>query len=282
MKTNIATKIDELDLNMDTPEIVETPNGIFRVRKGYDEFADNPREYDDLSTMVCWHRNYSLGEEHTYDCPDTFLSDLMFEHFTNDELMELLNSGKYGLRMTTVDGEPAMESNGRVTDYYTEEQVRLGWPAEDFVEELGMREKMQLLREREDLLILPCYLIDHSGLAMSVNSFNDPWDSGQVGYIYTTRARFGNYVVGCAPKEWKAVAEKRLQQDVEVYSQYLEGSCYYVSIDKWCGPDDVEPEDFISAEPYWDDAESCGGFLGYDDKDNGVLDYVCEITGLAA
>lgn len=33
-------------------------------------------------------------------------------------------------------------------------------------------------------VVLPVFLLDHSGLALRTESFNDPWDSGQVGYIY--------------------------------------------------------------------------------------------------
>lgn len=33
-------------------------------------------------------------------------------------------------------------------------------------------------------VVLPVFLLDHSGLALRTEPFNDPWDSGQVGYIY--------------------------------------------------------------------------------------------------
>ena len=32
----------------------------------YDNNAENPREWDNLSKMVCFHRRYSLGDEHNY------------------------------------------------------------------------------------------------------------------------------------------------------------------------------------------------------------------------
>lgn len=37
-----------------------------------DEFAENPREWDNLGKMVCWHRKYSLGDQHEYDSPQDF------------------------------------------------------------------------------------------------------------------------------------------------------------------------------------------------------------------
>src|SRR3989304_2178978 len=40
---------------------------------------------------------------------------------------------------------------------------------------------------RKDVVSLPLYLLDHSGLRMRIGSFNDPWDSGQIGYIWMTK-----------------------------------------------------------------------------------------------
>lgn len=39
---------------------------------GYDEDA-NPREmWENLGTLVCWHRRYQLGDPHSFDTPDEF------------------------------------------------------------------------------------------------------------------------------------------------------------------------------------------------------------------
>jgi hypothetical protein len=37
-----------------------------------DTVVTNPREeFDNLGTMICWHRRYNLGDKHNYDsCPD--------------------------------------------------------------------------------------------------------------------------------------------------------------------------------------------------------------------
>ena len=37
-----------------------------------DEMADSPRSWDNLGTMVCWHRRYQLGDKHTYATPQAF------------------------------------------------------------------------------------------------------------------------------------------------------------------------------------------------------------------
>jgi len=44
----------------------------FQIKIHYDEDSENPRDWDHLGTMVCWHRRHSLGDEHHYDSPADF------------------------------------------------------------------------------------------------------------------------------------------------------------------------------------------------------------------
>jgi len=37
-----------------------------------DEFAESPREWDNLGTMVCWHKQYNLGDKHDFKTPEDF------------------------------------------------------------------------------------------------------------------------------------------------------------------------------------------------------------------
>lgn len=37
-----------------------------------DEEAENPRNWDNLGKMVCWHRRYNLGDKHEYANPREF------------------------------------------------------------------------------------------------------------------------------------------------------------------------------------------------------------------
>ncbi len=38
-------------------------------------------------------------------------------------------------------------------------------------------------------IALKVYMLDHSGLRFSTSGFSCPWDSGQIGYIYTTKEK---------------------------------------------------------------------------------------------
>lgn len=44
-----------------------------------DDTPGDPREWDNLCTMVCWHRNYRLGDEHNYDGIEDFFQTLCKE-----------------------------------------------------------------------------------------------------------------------------------------------------------------------------------------------------------
>lgn len=75
--------------------------------------------------------------------------------------------------------------------------------------------------------VLPLYLLDHSGLAMSTYSFHDDWDSGQVGYIYCTKEaakRMGFDL----ENDYEAV-EEELREEVKEYDNWLQGNPPYYS-----------------------------------------------------
>jgi len=106
----------------------------------------SPREWDNLGTMVCFHRKYNLGDKH--DFKDT----------------------------TALD---------------------------------------KFLKSKEVAAFLPLYLYDHSGITMATTPFHCKWDSGQVGYIYATKAQAETW--GVKGKHLK----ERLQAEVAEYDEYL-------------------------------------------------------------
>jgi hypothetical protein len=46
--------------------------GNLTVRLQQDTDAESPRDWDNLGTMVCWHRRYDLGDKHDYATPQDF------------------------------------------------------------------------------------------------------------------------------------------------------------------------------------------------------------------
>ena len=50
-----------------------------------DDSPFNPREDDNFGKMVCFHRQYSLGDHHNYIDKDDFLRDLYLKTVGDDE-----------------------------------------------------------------------------------------------------------------------------------------------------------------------------------------------------
>jgi hypothetical protein len=105
------------------------------------------------------------------------------------------------------------------------------------------------IRKRENVaVILPLFLYDHSGITMNTTGFNCRWDSGQVGFIFISKAKalkeFGGKII---TKKLRERLETYLKNEVETYDQYLTGDVWGVQV-------------FEDGE----EVDSCWGFYGYD------------------
>lgn len=97
-----------------------------------------------------------------------------------------------------------------------------------------------------DILSLPLYLYDHSGITMSTGRFSCPWDSGQVGFIFMTKAKILEAFMAKGTRltpALKAKAYGYMESDVTVYDQYLTGDVWGYTIEAANGddlPDDCD------------------------------------------
>ena len=123
----------------------------------------------------------------------------------------------------------------------------------------------------EDIAVmLPLYLLDHSGISMScgerVYPYDDPWDSSAVGFIYVTKEKIR--------KEWnvKKISKviighvtEMLEAEVATYDQYLRGDVYtFVLYTKHtCSLNEIHLEVI----------DSCSGFYG-DHEKSGLTDNI--------
>lgn len=124
----------------------------YKLKIIQDHDCKDPREWDNLGTLVCWHKRHSLGDEHGYD-RDTFWPTIADEH------------------------APDAIDLARKT---------LGIDDEDDLPD-SVHENIA----REALVILPVYLYDHSGITISHRPFSCFWDSGQVGWIFCPKGKEG-------------------------------------------------------------------------------------------
>lgn len=172
-----------------------------------EEQPQDPREWDNLGKMICFHNRYELGDA-------TQLKKDDFDSW--DDL------------------------------------------------------KMALTSDYEAVIVLPIIMYDHSGISVSTTReypFNCRWDSGQVGWIYTTNEAIKEvYDVTEVTPELLEQAIVSLVGEVKTYSQYLEGEIYaFTEYElKVC---DLGCEHEITV--------GCvGGFYGYDPKTNGMLEHL--------
>ena len=224
----------------------------------------DPRDWDNVCTMVCWHRRYKLGDTHNYDDYDEFFNDILHNV--------------------------------------------CGMKYEDF-EELSTREKYKLACESDKIYIKELNLYDHSGLTISTSSgypYNDRWDAGCVGWIYVSKEKAmeewggipekdengefikiphehpnGNvtYSVKYIPiteENWKEVAEYHMDNEVDIYDQYLRGDVYGFKLTKTVVEQEICPHCGEVIREYEDEEEvdSCWGFYGDCLEENGILDNI--------
>lgn len=104
-----------------------------------------------------------------------------------------------------------------------------------YLDEIGL--------SRDDVIYLPVYLYDHSGITVSTEPFSCPWDSGQLGFIYVSRKDARDWMA------WSRLSDERvseveelLRSEIQILDYYLTGETYgfrisdgYEELDAWGG-----------------------------------------------
>lgn len=90
--------------------------------------------------------------------------------------------------------------------------------------------------KRKDIICLPLYLYDHSGLRMRTTDFGDRWDSGKVGFIFITLedARKEMMVKRITRKVHEKII-KSLISEVEEYDMFLSNDVYGFTVTNAAG-----------------------------------------------
>lgn len=216
------------------------------IRQDEDGEYANPRDNDNLGTMVCWHSRYQLGDEqfeHSATCPRCDGNG----YTDDDDGVDVLSDDGAFCPRCKGDGEVSFESLDDVAAYYEE--------------------------TRDAIAVLPLALYDHSGLYIRVGSSfgEDPggWDTTRVGFIFTTRERVTELCgrPDYCPADWEgtpeAWLETQLRNEVEEYARWLAGEVYWYA---------VEDED-------GETLGSVGGFIGseYAEQEaKSALDYYAD------
>ena len=177
-------------------------DGPYALMVQPDDILISPREVDGhFGTMACFHPRYALGDSHNYMDKDDFLREMYLDTVGHDEA----GLKRYEHMVNIVSS-----------------RFRHGPKTEERAVDDAM---LKVISEK--YITLPLYLMDHSGLAMQTTSFNDPWDSGQVGWIYVAKEDAlkefgGEKMTGAIRKK----AEDLMRSEVAAYDSYLRGECY--------------------------------------------------------
>jgi hypothetical protein len=132
--------------------------------------------------------------------------------------------------------------------------------AEDF----GGWDEMEagIRKNEKPIALLPIYMMDHSGITIKTSSFDCQWDSGQVGFIYTTNKKLDE--IGLSIKngeswpDFVTRIEESLRGEIKTLDQYLTGDVY----------------GFQHKDAEGEELDSCWGFYGDDFKTNGILEHI--------
>jgi hypothetical protein len=72
--------------------------------------------------------------------------------------------------------------------------------------------------------VFPVYMLDHGGTRLSLKSFNDPWDSGIVGFICLSMSEASsNFALGT---DWDDKARQVAEEDLEEYDNWMNGNVF--------------------------------------------------------
>lgn len=200
------------------------------VELHYDEDGEhaNPRQHDNVTTLVCWHPDYILGDYQLRDEEGRGAVDNVFE---TDRGRTDFDSMRTLHRYLTL-----MRDARRVTPLYLYDHsgisMRAGSPSP---------------------FDNPTVRSDEFGQGMG-------WDTSMVGFAYCTDERLTE-LCGEDPKfhtdEW---IDKAIDEDVRYYSLYLEGQVYGYVVDP-DGPDEESCWGYVGDESVREEANHAAKYV---------------------
>lgn len=223
-----------------------------------DEDPENPREWDNLGTMVCWHPKRILGDEQPSE-----------------------SKAEWRLRKAS-EFDAGIEARvDKIHDSYYERQRKLLAQGYDYssraIKDLAAEERSTVEDAVDAVLdkhcvFLPLYFYQHSGESINTMGFYCQWDSGHVGWIYCTKEDIRREIARpqklrpgeSRPKHKPIVhvflkdierARELLNGEAETYDQFLRGDIFGFQILR-------REQCPMCGETHEEEIESCWGFYG--------------------
>jgi len=130
----------------------------------------------------------------------------------------------------------------------------------------SLKELKEIIEEKYNVLeILPLYMYEHSGVALSTSDFNDKWDSGCIGYVFMTHEQASE--TGITTKE---KANEDIKNGIELWNRYNSEYMYSIEFFKikkceCCGHTEEIDRDWLNG--FWiEDLET--NIIEYIGQDN--------------
>lgn len=198
----------------------------YTLKLEQDTDYESPRDWDNIGTMVCWHRRYTLGDEQPNEGMEDYLNNLADEYLgdiperveaaanyfygtssklgdvAEEYLVRAREEALCGVTQSDIDhAKNRAEIRVMALNYEKHElEAKLDEDpsAEARIAEIDAKlarvpkdlarevRRLEALIGKGGVLMLPLHLYDHSGITMNTTGFHCPWDSGQVGFIYVT------------------------------------------------------------------------------------------------
>lgn len=238
----------------------------------YDNDAESPREWDNVATFVCKYGNYFLGDRQDIEY---VIEQLFADHVSPKAIIDYFVKTRHA---ELVEGEEDDRSDhyykyqekwydDSMHDYYidadsqTDDEDTISCAMAD---ELSEGEKLQLVCDSDDIVILPIAVYEHSGITMWLGSaddhFDSQWDCSDVGFAYIekeTAMKEGALKEG---DDWKKWAYDDMEAEMETYRQYLEGEVFGYEIEDEYGEEGADI-----------DLSGCWGYYGMESIDELII-----------
>lgn len=222
----------------------EIGNG-YTVCWGYDDDCESPRSniWANVGHFYTWGRTFLSPDKNPYRSPDEFLECLVNDGFDQDELERRIECHDIcDVRFADAGRERLQAKVGSTgtdaLDWVDVEGWAYGHDKATLVELIAQSPSLMRLLSRA-YVILPVFRLSHGSVAYSTTPFNDPWDSGQVGYIWASLVELEEWKWGEATVE---VAKERFAEEVAEYGAWVMGDNYWIRLSKdgevlehWCG-----------------------------------------------
>lgn len=120
---------------------------------------------------------------------------------------------------------------------------------------------------KEHIVVEPLYKFEHSGVIYATTPFSCPWDSGQIGYIFSTVNDFKS--VGL---EWNAEkAKEYIKGELDLYNNYISGECFGFKVEEQstCGScTSVHEEELVAVWGYVGEQDEIIKMIAHDYLDS--------------